>query len=141
VTEMPRLRKASRQFEHLGIGARLRALRTERGLSQGDIEKSTGLLRCYLSRLENGHSVPSLETLERLAVALGVPLYQIFYRGEEDALPPPSVRPKTLDELAAEPGKEGEEARFLLQLRTFSSQLSDPDREVLLTLARKLVAR
>lgn len=68
------------------IGARIRQLREQKGLSQGDIERMTGLLRCYTSRVENGHTVPSLETLERFAAALGIPLYELFYTGAE---PPP----------------------------------------------------
>ena len=65
------------------IGDRLRALREEKKLSQGDIEKRTGLLRCYISRVENGHTVPAVETLEKFARALEVPMYQLFYEGEE----------------------------------------------------------
>ena len=68
---------------HMIIGDRLRALREEKKLSQGDIEKRTGLLRCYISRVENGHTVPAIETLEKLARAMEVPLYQLFYDGEE----------------------------------------------------------
>lgn len=56
------------------IGERLRALREEKGVSQGDIEKRTGLLRCYTSRVENGHTVPSVNTLEKMSRALEVPL-------------------------------------------------------------------
>ena len=67
------------------IGTRLRSLREERKLSQGDIEKRTGLLRCYISRVENGHTVPSIDTLEKLAAALEIPLYQLFYEGERAA--------------------------------------------------------
>ena len=70
------------------VGTRLRQLREQKGLSQGDIEKRTGLLRCHISRVENGHKLPSLETLEKFASALEVPLYQIFYDGSE-----PLVRP------------------------------------------------
>jgi transcriptional regulator with XRE-family HTH domain len=40
------------------IGVRLRELREQKQFSQGDIEKRTGLLRCYISRVENGHTVP-----------------------------------------------------------------------------------
>ena len=65
------------------IGDRLRALREEKKLSQGDIEKRTGLLRCYISRVENGHTVPAVETLEKFARALEIPMYQLFYDGEE----------------------------------------------------------
>jgi transcriptional regulator with XRE-family HTH domain len=65
----------------MDIGARLLQLRTERKLTQGDIEKRTGLLRCYSSRVENGFTVPSLETLEKFAKAFGIPLYELFYSG------------------------------------------------------------
>ena len=60
------------------IGDRLRELREIKNLSQGIIEQRTGLLRCYISRVENGHTVPSIETLEKLARALEVPMYQLF---------------------------------------------------------------
>jgi len=123
------------------IGTRLRSLREEKGLSQGDIEKSTGLLRCYISRIENGHTIPSLETLERFAGALDVPFYKLFYSGEGDPPTPNLVRRKSLDELAAQPGKAGEEARFLLQFKNVLMQLADPDRDVVLTLAKKLATR
>src|SRR2546430_13141992 len=75
------------------IGDRLRDMREEKKLSQGDIEKRTGLLRCYISRVENGHTVPAIETLEKLARALDVPLYQLFYEGDEPPkLPNPPKR-------------------------------------------------
>lgn len=48
------------------IGDRLKTLREEQDLSQGDIEQRTGLLRCHVSRAENGHTVRSVETLENL---------------------------------------------------------------------------
>jgi transcriptional regulator with XRE-family HTH domain len=65
------------------IGKRLRCLREQKNLSQGDIEVKTGLLRCYISRVENGHTVPVLGTLEKWARALEVPLYQLFYGDEK----------------------------------------------------------
>src|ERR1700723_4379414 len=67
----------------LMIGERLRRIRESKNLSQGDVEKRTGMLRCYTSRVENGHTVPSIETLAKYAQALDIPLYQIFYDGEE----------------------------------------------------------
>ena len=66
----------------MNVGSRLRELRTSKGLSKGDIEKRTGLLRCYVSRVENGHTVPSLETLRKWATALDVEMYQLFFEGE-----------------------------------------------------------
>jgi transcriptional regulator with XRE-family HTH domain len=110
-------------------------------MSQGDIEKSTGLLRCYISRIENGHTIPSLETLERFAGALDVPLYKLFYTGEGEASTPNLVPRKSLDELAEQPGEAGEEARFFLQFKSVIARLGDPDRDVVLTLAKKLATR
>ena len=124
----------------MSIGTKLRGLREMKGLSQGDMEKRTGLLRCYISRIENGHTVPSLETLERFAAALEIPFYKLFYTGEE-GVPASDLlqqKNKNLSELVEDPGQDGEDARFLMQLTRALPQLADPDREVLLTLARKL---
>ena len=123
------------------IGTRLRQLREERQLSQGDIEERTGLLRCYVSRVENGHTVPSLETLERFAGVLDVPLYQLFFSGD-DALPTPNLTArKTLEELAGDNGGNGGDAQFLLNLRDLLSRLAEPDRSVILSLAKRLAGR
>jgi transcriptional regulator with XRE-family HTH domain len=125
----------------MSIGARIRRLREKKGLSQGDIERMTGLLRCYTSRVENGHTVPSLETLERFAAALDIPLYQLFYAGEE-VPPTPNLSPRrSLEELAEDDGKDGSDARFLLKLKTLLDHITDSDRQMLLTMARKLATR
>ena len=79
------------------VGDRLRVIREEKKLSQGDIEKRTGLLRCYVSRVENGHTVPAIETLEKMARALEVPLYQLFYDGEEPPVLPNFPKRKSSD--------------------------------------------
>lgn len=60
------------------IGDKLKTLRSQKNMSQGDVEKRTGLLRCYISRVENGHTVPSVDTLEKMAQALEVPTYRLF---------------------------------------------------------------
>ena len=78
------------------ISNRLRELRERKKLSQGDIEKRTGLLRCYVSRVENGHTVPAVETLEKLARALEVPMYQLFYDGEKPPRLPNLLKQKTI---------------------------------------------
>ncbi len=62
----------------VNIGEVIRSYRNDRGLSQGDIERRTGLLRCYLSRVENGHTVPSLETLAKIAEAMEISLADFF---------------------------------------------------------------
>ncbi len=125
----------------MSIGARIRQLREQQGLSQGDIEEVTGLLRCYISRVENNHTVPSLETLERFAAALNVPLYRFFYTGEDPPATPNLTPRRTLEELAEEDGKAGAEARFLLKFKTLLSRIVDSDREILLILAKKLASR
>src|ERR1019366_9122428 len=113
------------------IGTRLRSLREEKGMSQGDIEKATGMLRCYISRVENGHTTPSLETLERFSDALTVPLYEMVYSGEGE-VPTPKLTPRaSLDELAGQSGQVGEEARFLVKLKLVLAKLGEPDRDLL----------
>jgi transcriptional regulator with XRE-family HTH domain len=134
-------KKSDLETTDMAIGARIRQLREQKQLSQGDIERMTGLLRCYTSRVENGHTVPSLETLERYAAALGLPLYQLFYTGDEPP-PTPNLTPRrTLEELAGEEGKEGADARFLLKLKSLVDNIRESDRHVLLSLAKKLASR
>jgi transcriptional regulator with XRE-family HTH domain len=123
------------------VCARLRALRVQKELSQGDVENATGLLRCYISRVENGHTIPSIATLEKFAGALGVPLYQLFYEGDE---PPAALHlpsPPSLEDLAGAEGRTGADARFLIKIKNLASKIPDSDREVLLTLVRKLAYR
>ncbi len=120
------------------VGDRLRALREEKKLSQGDIEKRTGLLRCYISRVENGHTVPTVETLEKMARALEVPLYRLFYGGEA----PPKLenlpKRKTADDIAW--GSSGKEARFLTNFRRLLGRIEEKDRKLLMAFAQKLAS-
>ena len=121
------------------IGDRLRTIREEKRFSQGDIEKRTGLLRCYISRVENGHTVPALETLEKFARALEVPLYQLFYEGEEPPKLPKLPKRKGADEPAW--GSADKDARLLTKFRRLLSRLDDADRSLLLFMAHKMVKR
>jgi transcriptional regulator with XRE-family HTH domain len=118
------------------ISDRLRQLREERKLSQGDIEKRTGLLRCYISRVENGHTVPAIETLEKLARALEVPLYQLFYEGEEPPKLPHLLKRKTSDDIAW--GSSGKQAVYLHKLVRCLSKAEEADRKLLMAMAQKL---
>lgn len=122
------------------IGTRLRKLREERDLSQGDIEKRTGLLRCYISRVENGHTVPSIETLERLATALEIPLYQLFYEGDEPPPLPNLSKRRTTEELAMD-GEDEKDVRFFEKVRRLISRINEKDRQLLLYMAQKLASR
>jgi transcriptional regulator with XRE-family HTH domain len=108
----------------INIGTTIRTYRLQKGMSQGDIEKRTGLLRCYLSRVENGHTVPSLETLQKIAHALDLQLAQFFAE----------------DQVAAEMSTlrlSEEEIRFLTQVQRYSARLSENDRKLLLAMVRK----
>jgi transcriptional regulator with XRE-family HTH domain len=122
------------------VGERLRTLRMQKRLSQGDIERRTGLLRCYISRVENGHTVPAIETLEKMARALEVPLYQLFYDGEE---PPPHLphlaKAKTAAEMAW--GSSGKDAVVLTKFRRLLGRIEPSDRRLLLHIAQKMTNR
>jgi transcriptional regulator with XRE-family HTH domain len=109
------------------IGTTIRGYRLQKGLSQGDIEKRTGLLRCYLSRVENGHTVPSLDTLAKIAGALELPMAQLF---AEDTLGRQLQSQKLSDD----------ELRFLTQIRRYSTNLNDSDRKLLLAMVKKFAA-
>jgi transcriptional regulator with XRE-family HTH domain len=121
------------------IGERLRTLREFKKLSQGDIEKRTGLLRCYISRVENGHTVPAIETLEKLARAMEIPLYQLFYDGEEPPELPNLPKRKSSDDIAW--GSTGKDARFLTRFRRTLGRIDDADRRLLFYMAQKMVTR
>jgi transcriptional regulator with XRE-family HTH domain len=122
------------------IGTRLKKLREDRSLSQGDIEKRTGLLRCYISRVENGHTVPSLETLERLAAALEIPLYQLFYQGDAEPVLPNLSKRRTTEELVLDAEQE-KELRFFEKVKRLLSKIDEKDRQLLLYMAQKLASR
>ena len=119
------------------IGDRLRLLREQKKFSQGEIEKRTGLLRCYISRVENGHTVPAVETLEKFARALEVPLYQLFYDGDEPPKLPALSRRRTSGALVW--GDTGKDARTLAKFRQLLGRADEEDRRLLLFMAKKMV--
>jgi transcriptional regulator with XRE-family HTH domain len=120
------------------ISDRLRALREEKKFSQGDVEKRTGLFRAYISRVENNHGVPNIETLEKWARALEVPMYQLFYDGAEP--PKPAILPKGKSDGIAW-GSSGKDARFLTKLRRLLGKANEQDRKLLLHIAQKMARR
>jgi transcriptional regulator with XRE-family HTH domain len=122
----------------MDIGHRITSLREQKKLSQGDIEKRTGLLRCYLSRVENGHTVPAIETLEKIARALEMPLYQLMYDGQE----PPKLKTRTNGhKKTPEWGDVGKDARFLNKLSRFLATMSEADRQLLLSFAENVIRK
>jgi transcriptional regulator with XRE-family HTH domain len=112
----------------MNIGETIKNFRLSKGMSQGDIEKRTGLLRCYLSRVENGHTIPSLDTLAKIASAMDVQLAQFF----ADA--PSEGNGKSVPQLSEE------EVRFLSQVRRYSTNLNDSDRKLVIAMVKKMAA-
>ena len=121
------------------IGERLRVLREEKKLSQGDIEKKTGLLRCYISRVENGHTVPAVETLEKFARALEVPTYQLFYDGEEPPKLPILLKRKSADDIAW--GNSGKDAHMLAKFCRLFGRMKEGEFRLVLFMAQKMAKR
>lgn len=121
------------------IGERIREIREQKEISQGDIERKTGLLRCYISRVENGHTVPSVETLQKFAHALEVPMYQLFYESQE----PPEL-PEFAKRVQADAemwGSSGEEARLLAKFRRIFSRLKADDLGLIYLTAQRMQRR
>jgi transcriptional regulator with XRE-family HTH domain len=112
------------------IGDRLRELRESKNLTQADIEKRAGLVRPYISRVENGHTVPSIDTLEKWARALEMPIYALFYDGEQPPKP-----------LPAGWGSSAKDARYLTRFRQALARMDDADRSFLLVMFRKVAKK
>jgi transcriptional regulator with XRE-family HTH domain len=119
----------------MDIGYRLRSLREQKNLSQEEVVKRTGLIRSYISRVENGHTVPSVATMEKMARALEISLYQLLYDGEQP--PAPANRGESSSE-ADEWGSSGKDGRFVNKLCRSLARMSERDRQVLMSLARIL---
>jgi len=117
------------------IGQKLRELREARNLSQSDIQKSVGLLRNYVSRIECGHIIPGVETLEKYARVLDIPMYQLFYEGDS---------PEKLKLPGEKAGKwgvtESESAEFRAFVRLLA-RMNQRDREILVSVAHRLAIR
>lgn len=120
----------------MDIGERLRLLREGKNLSQGDIEERTGLLRCYISRVENGHTIPAVKTLEKMAQALEVQLHELLYDGDH---PPEVMVPVTR---TGNPEKDwgsfGKEGRFFRKLQRYLARMDVRQRDALISFAEKL---
>ncbi len=118
------------------IGDRLRELREQKGLTRIQMEKRTGLLRSYLCRVEKGHTVPAVDTLEKLALGLRMPLYKLFCSGTK---PPKS--PGTLNNwggAGALWGSTKKQARLLARFRRAFSRIEERERQLLLTMAQEM---
>jgi transcriptional regulator with XRE-family HTH domain len=121
----------------LVIGNRLKELRESKELSQGDIEKRTGLLRAYISRVEHGHTIPAVATLEKMARTLEVAMYQLFHEGEASA----SLRKLKLPKDSDEWGSAGETPDYLSKLRRLLAKMGPDDQNLLLHMAQEVARR
>jgi len=119
------------------IGAKLRELRLAKNLSQGDILKRTGLFRAYTSRVEHGHTVPTIETLEKYAHALEVPLYRLFT--DDDSVKVPKLRQPKDD--SSSWGNRGKERDAFQTLAKALARIDEQDRKLLLSMAEGMARR
>jgi len=117
------------------IGRKLRQIREGKNLSQGDLEKKTGLLRCYTSRVENGYTVPSVETLVKYARALDVPLYRFFTDGQ-------AVKAPSLPANGNGPqwGEKGKERRELQLFAKALSRMNPRKQKLLFAIAQRMAS-
>src|SRR5271156_3189220 len=117
------------------IGQEVKVLREQKKMSQGDIEKRTGLLRCYISRIENGHTVPSVDTLEKMARALEIPMYRLFT--DDDRVKKPNIPADDIRSRAENSKQEREVWAFA----KYFSRMRDKDRGLLIHMASKMANR
>jgi transcriptional regulator with XRE-family HTH domain len=112
-------------------------MREARKLSQGDIERRTGLFRSYISRVESGHNVPTVQTLEKYARAFGVPIYELLYGGKGP------IKKPLLPKAHAAGSAWGTRGKELKELRLFANALlrmSGRNRRLLLVVAQWLAS-
>jgi transcriptional regulator with XRE-family HTH domain len=89
------------------------------------------LLRYHISRIENGHAVPKLETLEKMAAALDVPLYRLFYDAEA-ALGSSPLLPEVL---------AADKTPYERRLHRLVHKMDDSGRQLLLGMVRRLASK
>jgi transcriptional regulator with XRE-family HTH domain len=119
------------------IGQKLREIREAKNLSQCEIAESTGLVQPYVSRVENGHTIPGVETLEKWAQALSIPLYQLLYDGEQ---PPKPLKLRTNSDRELW-GNSGRASQELKRLQCYLAKMKKGERELLMSLAGRMATR
>ena len=119
------------------IGQKLREIREAKKMSQVEISRATGLVQPYVSRVENGHTIPGVENLEKWASALKIPLYQILYDGEE----PPQPLKLSRNHHSELWGNSGRQMYDLKRLRQYLAKMSEEERELLMSLAGRMATR
>ena len=123
----------------INVGSRISGERKAQNLSQADLERRCGLARCRISWLENGRAVPTIETLEKISDALGIPVFRLLYDGDEVS---PAV--EALSKVATNgKRKRGRKngVRLLRELRKQVSRMREDDQRLLLFIAREMARR
>jgi transcriptional regulator with XRE-family HTH domain len=116
----------------MNLGESIKNIRQAKGLSQGEMQKRTGILRSYLSRVENGHTVPSLATLQRLASAMGVALSDFFAANGQPTEGAPAA---AMAASASDPANQ-----YLAELKTLLPQLTSQQRDQLLDMVKDMAS-
>ncbi len=91
---MPRALPLATRSDTPKVGARVRSLRRERGLTIEQLAAATGLTKGFISQLERDRTAPSLSSIARICDALGVRLSHIFERDPAPALVRRHERPR-----------------------------------------------
>ena len=117
------------------VGERIRELREEKKLSRGDLQERTGLQRTYIWRVEHGYTVPAIETLEKFARGLEVPIYRFFYAGRGR---PPLV---PVTESGGLWGAQGEQRKMLRRFQRCLGEMDEGQRSLLVYLAEEIARR
>jgi transcriptional regulator with XRE-family HTH domain len=122
----------------INVGTRICAERKARNLSQADLERRCGLARCRISWLEHGRAIPTIETLERIADALEIPVHRLLLEDQgharESSLPVDSRK-----QGSGRQGKKG--ARVFGELRRHLRRMCDEDKVLLVFIAEKMAGR
>ena len=84
----------------------------------------------------NGHTVPAVETLEKFARALEIPLYQLFYDSDKPPAMPSILKRKGGKDNSW--GSSGKDARMLEKFRQVLGRAKESDRKLLLFMAQKM---
>jgi hypothetical protein len=82
--------------------------------------------------VENGHTVPSIETLEKMARAMEIPLYQSFYEGSDKS---PVIK---VADTARGWGSTGKDAKTVARFRRLLGRTSTDDQKLLMFMATKM---
>jgi len=89
--------------------------------------------------VENGYTVPAVETLEKFARALEIPMYQLFYDGDEPPKPLAFLKRKPTNGKSW--GRSGKDATMLAEFRRLFARMKNRDRGFVILTSQKMVKR